>query len=179
MPATGQSEAHVTAINADGAIVGYAKRYPGYGEVALRWDPGGTDATILGNLGTTSTGVYQSAAFDINAAGTIVGYADSYSSIGIPLVTKAVYWRTDGTAVDLNTLIDPNSGWRLEIATAISDTGWIAGHGWFDPDGPGGQQSYPRMFLLQIPEPALLGYLLISALIVFQNRWRRGSRLCR
>jgi uncharacterized membrane protein len=176
-PTTGQSEAHVTAINADGTIVGYAKRYPGYGyykEIALRWDPEGTDAIILGNLGTTSTGAYRSAAFDINAAGTIVGYVDSYSPSGNPLGFKAVYWQTDGSAVDLNTFIDPSSGWRLENATAISDTGWIAGHGWFDPDGPGGQPSYPRMFLLQIPEPTFLYSAVIGLLIICRNRWRRA-----
>ena len=82
-PTTGRSEAHVTAINAAGTIVGYAERYPGYGPVALRWDPESTDAKILANLGTKSTGAYVSTAFDINAAGYIVGFADKYSPAGL------------------------------------------------------------------------------------------------
>lgn len=162
-PATGQSEAHVTAINADGTIVGYAKQYPGSKTAALRWDPGETSPTILGSLGISPSYYPGNAAIAINASGIAVGFSE----------TSAVYWRTDGIAVDLNTLIDPNSGWVLRVATAISDTGWIAGHGWFDPDGPGGQQSYPRMFLLQIPEPTSLlffGLGLVHLLLIRRRR---------
>jgi hypothetical protein len=75
-------------------------------------------------------------------------------------------------AVDLNTLIDPASGWTLNIASAISDTNWITGQGTFDPDGPGAQPAYKRLFLLQVPEPASLPLLSLGGLALL--RWRRS-----
>jgi hypothetical protein len=59
--------------------------------------------------------------------------------------SAAVYWGADGAAIDLNTLIDPNSGWLLGAAYDISDSGWIAGTGPFDPDGPGGDAKLPQL----------------------------------
>jgi uncharacterized membrane protein len=164
-PTTGQSEAHVTAINTAGTVVGYANQYASNQTAALRWDPGGTVATILANL-TNPLDFNGSAAHAINADGNIVGFSRG----------RAAYWRADGTVVDLNSLIDPSSGWRLENATSISDTGWIAGYGWFDPDGAGGQQSYPRLFLIQIPEPTSLLSVGIGTLIISLVRWPRAPR---
>ena len=63
-------------------------------------------------------------------------------------------WKTDGVAIDLNTLIDPASGWTLTSALGISNTGWISGIGVFDPDGPGGESGYQRLFVMHmVPEP--------------------------
>jgi hypothetical protein len=56
--------------------------------------------------------------------------------------------------VDLNTLIDPTIGWTLYKATDISDTGWIAGAGFFDPDGSGGLREVRRLFLMRVPATA-------------------------
>jgi hypothetical protein len=39
------------------------------------------------------------------------------------------FFYSDGKMMDLNTMIDPASGWHLEIATAINDSGWIVGNG--------------------------------------------------
>ena len=57
--------------------------------------------------------------------------------------------------MDLNTLIDPASGWTLNRATRINDTGWIGGSGTFDPDGPGGEASYERLSLMHVPATAV------------------------
>ena len=92
--------------------------------------------------------------FAINDAGIAVGYADDYDGSGTNLGERAVYWGLDGLAVDLNTLINPVSGWTLNRATAISNTGWIGGSGAFDPDGAGGQAAYARLFLMQVPAPS-------------------------
>lgn len=43
-------------------------------------------------------------------------------------VTDAVLWE-NGQITDLNTLIDPNSGWLLSIANGINDRGEICGSG--------------------------------------------------
>ena len=68
-------------------------------------------------------------------------------------------WEPGSTEpIDLNTLIDANAGWRLSQATGISDTNWVTGIGIYD--------GYKRQFLMQVPEPASVGLLiLLSALL--------------
>ena len=148
------------AINDTGTIVGYAEKYDGAGVYlggrAVRWNASGTSVTELGNLGTDPDGVTDSEAYAINDAGIAVGYAADYDGSGTLFGDRAVYWSLDGLAVDLNMLIDSLSGWTLEYADAISDTGWIAGSGTFDPDGPGGQEAYERLFLMQVPALSVL-----------------------
>jgi hypothetical protein len=107
----------------------------------------------LGNLGTDNNGQTHAAPKAINNAGIAVGCA--YDSGSAFLGNRAVYWGLDGEAVDLNTLIDPTSGWFLWTATDISDTGWIAGAGFFDPDGVGGQPEIRRLFLMHVPATAV------------------------
>jgi hypothetical protein len=52
--------------------------------------------------------------------------------------------------VDLNSLISPESNWLLVRSRGISDSGWVAGYGNYDPDGAGPQPAYQRSFLLDI-----------------------------
>ena len=140
------------AMNDAGTAVGYTDKS---GSSAVRWKAAGTAAQELTNLGTNS-GSTIARANDINSFDFVVGYARTYSPSGQYLDDHAVYWNPDGSVVDLNTLIDPNSGWVLRTASAISDSGWIAGHGWFDPDGIGvGQIGYNRLFLMQVPATAI------------------------
>jgi uncharacterized membrane protein len=143
------------AINDSGTAVGWAIKYDASGTYlggrAVRWDASDTTAIELGNLGGSDV----SDAYAINNSGIIVGHAYKYGTSGNGQDgDRAVYWGADNVAVDLNTLIDPASGWTLNYADCISDTGWIAGVGSFDPDGAGGQDAYERLFLLQIPEPS-------------------------
>lgn len=174
------------AINDVGTTVGYVVKSPSFptdefGTRAARWDAGGTALTVLGTLGVAANGEAQAQALAINASGLIVGTTSAHNSATDLPNPRAVFWNPTGTAaVDLNTLIDPASGWTLTHALAVSDTGWIAGAGYFDPDGPGGQEAYGRLFLLQVPEPS--GLLLLSTLLTvgLATRWRRlgaGSTL--
>jgi PEP-CTERM motif len=155
--ASGLSSA--VAINNVGTAVGYAYQYDGSGVSlgyrAVRWDASGLTATELGNLGTDASGYTRTDAFAVNNSGTAVGVADLYDDVGTYLGRQPVYWGPDGVAVDLNALIDPASGWTLNVVDTISDTGWIGGHGTFDPDGPGGQQAYHRSFLMHVPATAV------------------------
>ena len=105
----------------------------------------------MGNLGTDPSGVTQSEAFAVNVIGAAVGYANTFNAQGASIGQRAVLWRADGIAINLNSLIDPASGWVLNKATAVNDLGWIAGIGTYDPDGAGGQNAYNRMFLIQAP----------------------------
>jgi hypothetical protein len=153
------TESSAVAINDAGTTVGYANLYDGLGESlgrrAVRWDASGTVVTELGNLGA-GDGITETDVFAINDSGIAIGYADDYDGSGANLGERAVYWGLDAVAVDLNALIDPVSGWTLNRATAISNTGWVGGIGLFDPDGAGGQESYARLFLLQLPAPSFL-----------------------
>ena len=64
----------------------------------------------------------------INTAGIAVGSAAEYDSNGTFLGNRAVAWGLDGVAIDLNTLLDPGSGWvNLSEARGISDTNWVTG----------------------------------------------------
>ncbi len=165
------------AVNDAGVAVGHATKYlggVGKGNRAVRWDGLGTAAIELGNLGTSSSGFTDSFATAVNTAGAAVGAAQKYSG-GTLLGDRAVLWNSDALAVDLNTMIDPASGWTLTQALGISNTNWVTGLGDFDPDGTGAASAYQRAFLLDagslVPEPtglALLGFGAIA-----QRRRRR------
>lgn len=149
--ANGSTFSKAYTVNEIGTAVGWLDKYDAQstdqGTRAVVWNPAG-DVTELGLV----AGASSSKAFDINNLGVAVGLTQAGES------SAAVYWNANGSAVDLNTLIAPGSGWRLEQALAISDTGWVAGIGKFD-DGPGGAASpYDRVFMLQVPvEVALPG----------------------
>jgi hypothetical protein len=148
-------------VNERGAAVGFAEKYVGnvdLGERAVRWDPSNSSAIELGNFAPRSSGVSFNRAHAINDFGLVVGVGERSVSGQRPTI-RAVAWKSDGIAIDLNDLIDPNSGWTLLRAMDVSNSGWIAGYGSFDPDGSGTEPAYLRSFLLQIPEPnsALLG----------------------
>ena len=175
--------AEAYAINSAGTAVGRADKYDGAGVYkgirGVRWDASGTAATELGNLGTDTGGFTRAEAFAINSAGTAVGYAFDYDGLGMQLGDRAVFWGADGVAIDLNSLIDPASGWTLLRASAISDTHFVAGRGLFDPDGIGGQDAYGRLFVMDIssavPEPGALTLLSLPALALL-CRSRGGAR---
>ena len=74
----------------------------------------------------------------------------------------------NSTMTDLNTLIDPSSGWTLKNAQGINDAGQIVGIG-TNPSG------HRHAFLLTpVPEPSSLALLLTLALggLLW---WRRRS----
>jgi hypothetical protein len=103
----------------------------------------------LGTLGGTS-----SYAYSINDNGQIVGWADGraclFDSTG------------QGNNIDLNTLIDPSSGWTLIFANSINNHGWIVGQG-INPAG------YEHTYLL-IPKPASALIMGIGGLLLTLRR---------
>jgi hypothetical protein len=169
--ANGVGMSYASGINDDSTVIGTSTKYGGGVDLGLRavkWDSTSTSPTELGNLGTDSLGLTRSEALGLNDDNLIVGNARKYVS-GVNVGTRAVLWRENGAAVDLNRFIDPASGWILTDAQAISDTNWIKGIGMFDPDGAGIQVPYTRMFLLQIPEPGTM-VLLVTCAVSFALR---------
>ena len=71
---------------------------------------------------------------------------------------------------DLNSLISPTSGWDLEDATGINDSGQICGYG----VNPAGQAD--AFLLTPVPEPSTIALLLASATCLLAFAWRRRTR---
>jgi probable HAF family extracellular repeat protein len=109
------------AINDDGVVVGTSAVTTGDSTTfAFRWRDG--EMTALGDLPDAEG--FPSSAYDVNAAGQIVGTVH-----GAGLFGAAVLWEDD-TAIDLSTLIPPRTEWAgLSAAWGINDAGQIVGEG--------------------------------------------------
>lgn len=121
-------------------------------------------ATIFGvnpedtiDLGTTIDGIEHghSAAMAINCSNQIVGAIGDGGSARFATLFDST---GQGNNIDLNTLIDTESGWQLLTAYDINDDGWIIGHGEFE----GIVQGY---LLKPVPEPATLSLLLLGVVL--------------
>jgi probable HAF family extracellular repeat protein len=124
----GASGGVAEAINANGWVIGSTSvGAPIPDEVAFLWvpdEPNGSVGTAI-QLGTL--GGDHADAFDINAAGDIVGYAQLPSEGGWPGVDHAFLWR-DGVMVDLNDHLELGSpDVELMMAEGIGDDGSIVG----------------------------------------------------
>jgi probable HAF family extracellular repeat protein len=106
----------------------------------------GIASTDLGLLSSSPTFVHARA-LDLNESGDIVGHVAQFDNAP-GFGGAAVLWR-GGMIFDLNTLIDPGTGWRLLSAEGINDAGQIVGYGTLN-----GQT---RAFVMTaVPEPSTL-----------------------
>jgi probable HAF family extracellular repeat protein len=105
-----------TAINNNNQIAGYGDIHTGV-SLAMMYSNG--KLTFIG----TFPGGINSFAEAINDAGQVVGFA----TLGNGAQHGFLY--EDGQLIDLNSLIDPASGWVLEGASGINDAGQIVGYG--------------------------------------------------
>jgi probable HAF family extracellular repeat protein len=103
------------------------------------------------DLGTLGLGGTNSVGSAVNAAGQVAGYLDT---AGGP---SHAFLYSGGQMLELNELIAPGSGFTLEIAFGISDTGYITGEG-----AAPGEQTHPFL-LTPVPEPCGLMLLLTGA----------------
>src|SRR4029077_16739575 len=68
---------------------------------------------------------------------------------------------SNGSMIDLNSLISTNSGWELYSAFGINNFDQIIGLGSMD----GGE--HIRSFILQIPEPGIPAFIVSASAVVF------------
>lgn len=99
--------------NANGWVTGDAQD-PSLGDVAFVYSPG----TGTMSAGKPSDAVHSFGA-DVNSNGWAVGWAD-----GLPLGEQAFLWTPDTGLVLLDNLL-VSSGWRIQRARAITDSGVI------------------------------------------------------
>jgi probable HAF family extracellular repeat protein len=118
LPTLGGTSALGRGINNLGDVVGESYRENGFSRIAAWWRSSDDEVVDLGTLGGS-----QSSAADVNNHGQIVGWSLDASG------ERRAFLYADGAMVDLNTLIEPDSGWVLLSANAINDAGQITGEG--------------------------------------------------
>jgi RHS repeat-associated protein len=127
-----------------GQIVGWGY-HGGYARAfRIKTTPNG-DVTAIDTLPMPST--FQPDAANLMAADGMNGAGEIVGTIWDPGVTmpQAAYVYTDTVhAVDLNTLVDPESGWTLRAAWSINDTHQVVGFGTHD--------GVDRAFKLTLPD---------------------------
>lgn len=135
--ALGYTQTASFSTNATGVTVGLASKYNGgsyFGQRAVRWDPGSSAVVELGNIGTgispndvTIREYTDSAAVDINSAGTAVGYARKFYT-SIASGERAVRWNAGSTvAIELGGLGLSIVGPTYSRAYAINPLGTAVG----------------------------------------------------
>lgn len=149
-----------TGINDKGQVVGWSTIATGYVPPAHPngyYDPGAIHAFLYQNgkmtdLGTLP-GFKDSAAEAINASGQIVGQlafnssVDPARSLRLSAIHAALFFANGGSPTDLNSLLPPGSGWVLNDAVGINDSGHIIGYGTY--------QGQTHAYLLALPTQGL------------------------
>ena len=151
------------AVNDADYVVGASQVDSAGDEHAFLWHSG-----VMTDLGTTA-GYPTSQASDINSlnqiVGTLVDLSDGTQNHG--------FLDSNGTMVDLNTLLPVDSGWVLHDAQGIDDLGQIVGYGTID----GQSHAY---LLSPVPEPATAMLLAVGSLAAcVAVRTKRLNRLRR
>jgi len=141
-------------INNAGRIAGYSEAEGG-GQHAFIYENG--VMTDVGSFGGLNLDVS-----DINELGAFVGSTSTFEGASVGFVYFG------GQLIDLNTLIDPASGWSIESASGINDLGQITANACRNFEC-----TAVRLDLVSaVPEPAAALMLLPGLLVVLARRRR-------
>ena len=108
-------------INDSGEVVGYSTTAASYLHAFIASVGAGGSVTMT-DLGTLETNG-ASYGYGINDYDQVVGYAS------VPGHNHAFVHYAAAGMVDLNTLVDPASGWTLQWAYAVNNSGIVTGYG--------------------------------------------------
>jgi uncharacterized membrane protein len=127
LPGLGGNFASATNISPRGTIITGGACLPlnaqTCGMYSVVWLGPGHIIVIL----STFPGALEQNVWAANDRGILVGNA-AFDFEGLD--SRAIIWRLPNLMpVDLNTLIAPTSGWRIDNAQAVNQFGWIAGSG--------------------------------------------------
>jgi probable HAF family extracellular repeat protein len=153
-------------LNDAGAVVGWSSNFDGSEELGFVW------TGDFGMLNIGSLGGHSTRAAGINNAGLVVGMSDIGGS---DFFNYHAFLYDGHSMVDLNSLIDPASGWVLVSARDINDAGQIlarACHG-----GADNCMDVRLDLVSAVPEPATWSMLLGGLALVGAARLRRRGRL--
>lgn len=176
LSAFGGNRSLASGINDDGVVVGSANDSDGY-EHAFLYD--GTLNDLHSHLSVDGMFLYDGettenlTAYSDDSAGRFFrpyGMNDHDEVVGAGFGATGsphACLYSDGIAVDLNTLIDPISGWQLTHARAINDSGWIVGMG---TNAEGEDHAF---LLTPIPEPCTGILAAIGLVAMLLAGWRR------
>jgi len=112
------------AVNCSGMVVGTSYLF-------LMTEQHAFLSTANGMLDLGTFGGTVSEAYSINKYGKVVGFARTTGDTD----KHAFVWTANQGMKDLNNMIPANSGWDLQSANSISDSGKIAGAGYFNGSG--------------------------------------------
>lgn len=148
----GGNDAAAVAVGNSGAIVGWTGSYFG---PASPWQQAATFDS-QGAVDIDSGSNNFSRALSVNSSGAVVGYYRTTAN-----GDATAFYSKDGSFVDLESLLPPNSGWQLNIAQDVNNVGQIIGVGTYQ----GGVSAF---IMSPVPEPeryllALLGGLVFWA----------------
>ena len=139
----GGTESFGGTINANGQVAGFSYTTGDAAYHAYLWTPTTPNGTSGTMQDLTTLGGLNSYSYNVGAGGQVVGA----SEVEITSDHTHAFLYTSGSGmVDLNTLIDPLSGWELLDAADINDAGQITGQGLI-----GGQ--YHAYLLTPVPIP--------------------------
>jgi probable HAF family extracellular repeat protein len=122
----GGTESFGGAINTNGQVAGFS--YP-TGDAAYHaylWTPTTLNGTSGAMQDLATLGGLNSYSYNVGTSGQVV---DASEVVTTSDHTHAFLYKSGSGMVDLNTLIDPLSGWELLDAADINDAGQIAGQG--------------------------------------------------
>lgn len=148
LPGDGTSNA--LGINAFDQIVGYSQSADVLPTRGFIYNNG-----VMQDVGTLGGDTYANA---INDLGQVVG-----SSMLPDGITNDAFLYDSTGLHDLNSMIDPNSGWQLETGNGINNLGQIVGTGYF-----GGTEH--AFLLTPTPEPGSAALLAITSLGLLGRR---------
>ena len=141
------------AINTFGEVTGSATTALDTAQHAFLWQPNLVPA--MKDLGTLAGGTF-SEGYGISGAGDVVGYSTAANDSS----QKAFLWQSSIGLQDLNTLIDPASGWTLLEAHGISEDGsYITGIGTLN----GERHAFLLKSLIVDTTPPLVSFLITPA----------------
>ena len=122
----GGTESFGGTINASGQVAGFSNTTGDAAYHAYLWTPTTPNGTSGTMLDLATLGGLNSYSYNVGAGGQVVGA----SEVEITSDDTHAFLYTSGSGmVDLNTLIDPLSGWELLDAADINDAGQITGQG--------------------------------------------------